>query len=126
MNSALLEAPTMWSLVEARAKASGDRAMLVDLAGGRLSFAQFADRCERVAAGLLAQGIGPGTKVTWQLPTRIDSVVASFALARLGAVQNPILHLYRDREVGSVLRASRPEFVLVPGIWRDFDYAEMV
>ena len=116
----------MWSLVEARAKASGDRTMLLDVDGRRLSFAQFADRCERVAAGLLAQGIGPGMKVTWQLPTRIDSVVASFALARLGAVQNPILHLYRDREVGAVLRASRPEFVLVPGVWREFDYAAMV
>ena len=126
MNKALLEAPTMWSLVEARAKASGDRPMLLDVDGGRLTFAEFADRCERVAAGLLARGIGPGTKVTWQLPTRIDSVVASFALARLGAVQNPILHLYRDREVGSVLHASRPEFVLVPGVWREFDYAAMV
>jgi acyl-CoA synthetase (AMP-forming)/AMP-acid ligase II len=125
MSTGLLEAPTMWSLVEARAKASGDRTMLLDLAGGRLTFAQFADRCERVAAGLLAHGIGPGTKVTWQLPTRVDSVVASFALARLGAVQNPILHLYREREVGAVLRASRPEYVLVPGTWRDFDYAAM-
>ena len=115
----------MWSLVEARAKASGDRTMLLDVEGRRLSFAEFADRCERVAAGFLAQGIGPGVKVTWQLPTRIDSVVASFALARLGAVQNPILHLYRDREVGAVLRASRPEFVLVPGVWRDFDYTAM-
>ena len=126
MSEKLLEAPTMWALVEARAKASGDRTMLLDVGGERLTFAGFADRCERVAAGLLAKGIGPGTKVTWQLPTRIDSVVASFALARLGAVQNPILHLYRDREVGSVLRASRPEFVLVPGVWRDFDYAAMV
>jgi acyl-CoA synthetase (AMP-forming)/AMP-acid ligase II len=125
MTEKLLEAPTMWSLVEARAKASGDRTMLLDLAGGRLTFAQFADRCERVAAGLLAHGIGPGTTVTWQLPTRIDSVVVSFALARLGAVQNPVLHLYRDREVGAVLRAGRPEFVLVPGAWRDFDYAAM-
>jgi cyclohexanecarboxylate-CoA ligase len=126
MTGTLLEAPTMWSLVEARAKASGDRTMLLDVNGGRLSFAGFADRCERVAAGLLANGIETGTRVTWQLPTRNDSVVASFALARLGAVQNPILHLYREREVGAVLRASQPEFVLVPGVWRDFDYTAMV
>ena len=44
MTGTLLEAPTIWSLVEARAKASGDRTMLLDLAGGRLSFAEFADR----------------------------------------------------------------------------------
>src|SRR3954454_15434988 len=126
MSDKLLEAPTIWDLVRRRAELSGDAPMLLDPAGRRVSWTEFAALAERTAAGLLAQGIGPGTKVTWQLPTRIDSVVASFALARLGAVQNPILHLYRDREVGAVLRASRPEFVLVPGAWRDFDYAAMV
>jgi acyl-CoA synthetase (AMP-forming)/AMP-acid ligase II len=121
----LLEAPTVWELVRQRAELSGDRTMLIDAQGRRLSFAELATEVEAVAAGLFAIGIGPGSRVTWQLPTRIDSVVASMALARLGAVQNPILHLYRDREVGAVLRQSRPEFFLVPGVWRDRDYVEM-
>jgi cyclohexanecarboxylate-CoA ligase len=47
------------------------------------------------------------------------------ALARLGAVQNPVLHLYREREVGAVLRQSLPEFFLVPGVWRDRDFGAM-
>ena len=76
-------------------------------------------RAERVAAGLQALGVEPGTTVTWQLPTRIDTVLVSLALARLGAVQNPVLHLYREREVAAVLRQSRPDFYLVPGVWRD-------
>jgi cyclohexanecarboxylate-CoA ligase len=121
----LLDAPTIWALVEERAGRSGDRMMLLDLDGGRMTFGEFAARAERVAAGLLTHGIEPGTPVTWQLPTRIDTVVVSMALARLGAVQNPVLHLYREREVGAVLRQSRPEFYLVPGVWRDRDYATM-
>src|SRR3982750_608505 len=125
MSDKLLEAPTIWELVRRRAEISGDAPMLLDTAGRRVSWAEFAALVERVAAGLLAQGIGPGTKVTWQLPTRIDSVVVSMALARLGAVQNPVLHLYREREVGAVLRQSRPEFFLVPGIWRDRDFGAM-
>jgi acyl-CoA synthetase (AMP-forming)/AMP-acid ligase II len=40
-------------------------------------------------------------------------------------VQNPVLHLYREREVAAVLRQSRPEFFLVPGVWRDRDFGEM-
>ena len=48
------------------------------------------------------------------------------ALARLGAVQNPILHLYRSKEVGFALRATSAELVLVPGEWKGFDYAAMV
>ena len=44
--------------------------------------------------------------VSWQLPTRIDTIVLSMALARLGVVQNPIIHLYREREVGFALRQT--------------------
>ena len=123
--SDLLEAPTIWELVRRRAELSGDRPLLIDTTGRRVGFAEFAAEVERVAAGLQALGIGPGTKVTWQLPTRVESILVSIALARLGAIQNPILHLYREREVGAVLRASRPEFFIVPGVWKDRDFAEM-
>jgi cyclohexanecarboxylate-CoA ligase len=125
MTSELLEAPTIWELVRRRAELSADRVMLLDTAGRRVTFGEVATLAERTAAGLLAMGIGPGTVVTWQLPTRIDSVVVSFALARLGAVQNPVLHLYREREVGAVLRQSRPAYFLVPGVWRDRDFGAM-
>jgi acyl-CoA synthetase (AMP-forming)/AMP-acid ligase II len=125
VNAPLLEAPTIWELVRERARLSGDRVMLLDTDGNRITFGEFAERVEVVAAGLLALGIGPGTKVTWQLPTRAESVVISMALARLGAVQNPVLHLYREREVGAVLRQSRPEFFIVPGLWRDRDFGAM-
>jgi acyl-CoA synthetase (AMP-forming)/AMP-acid ligase II len=121
----LLEAPTIWDLVRRRAELSGARTMLIDTAGRRVSFAAFADRVEEVAAGLSALGIGDGSRVTWQLPTRIDSVVVSMALSRLGAVQNPVLHLYREREVAAVMRQSRPEFFFVPGVWRDRDFGAM-
>src|SRR3954467_1176709 len=125
MSEKLLEAPTIWELVRRRAEISGDAPMLLDPAGRRVSWREFAALAQRTAAGLLAQGIGPGAKVTWQLPTRIDSVVVSMALARLGAVQNPVLHLYREREVGAVLRQSRPDFFLVPGVGKDRDFGAM-
>jgi cyclohexanecarboxylate-CoA ligase len=125
MTAELLEAPTIWELVRRRADLSGERVMLIDTAGRRMTFGELADAAERTAAGLLALGIGPGSTVTWQLPTRIDSVVTSIALARLGAVQNPVLHLYREREVGAVLRQSRPDFFVVPGVWRDRDFGAM-
>jgi cyclohexanecarboxylate-CoA ligase len=51
--------------------------------------------------------------------------VLEFALARLGAVQVPIIPIYREREVGGVLRATGAEWFLVPGVWRGFDYEAM-
>jgi acyl-CoA synthetase (AMP-forming)/AMP-acid ligase II len=118
--------PTLWELVRRRAELSPDRPLLLGESGGDLTCAQFADRCERVAAGLFELGIRPGSPVSWQLPTRIDTVVLSFALARLGAVQNPIIHIYRQREVAFALRRTEAELVCVPGTWRGFDYEGMV
>jgi acyl-CoA synthetase (AMP-forming)/AMP-acid ligase II len=98
--------------------------MLVDEAGRTLTFSGFRDRAERVAAGLAARGVGAGTPVSWQLPTRIDTVVLSAALCRLGALQNPIIHLYREREVGFALRQTGSRRFFVPGEFRGFDYAD--
>src|SRR5580704_14070430 len=115
----------MWGLLEQRAAASPDAPMLLDDADRRLTFAEFKARAERVAAGLAAMGVGEGTPVSWQLPTRTETVVASMALSRLGAVQNPIIPIYREREVGFVLRQSQAEHFLVPGPWKGYDYEAM-
>ena len=126
MSGAIYDVGSIWELVEARAAASPDRRMLVDEADRALSFGEFRDRCEVVAAGLHAMGIGASTVVSWQLPTRIETVVLSMALARLGAVQNPIIHIYREREVAFALRETKAQHVFVPGTWKDFDYQGMV
>src|SRR5688572_25981934 len=96
--------------------------MLLDERDRRVAFAEFHARAERVAAGLHALGIGPGTPVTWQLPTRIESVLLSMALSRLGSVQNPILPVYRERELTAVLRETGARWLMVPGEFRGFDH----
>ena len=105
---------------------SPDRAFLIDDADHTVTFGEAKDQAERMAAGFAALGVSEGTPVTWVLPTRIDTVVASLALSRLGAVQNPIIHIYRDREVGFCIRQTASELVLTPGEWSGFDYQAMV
>ncbi len=126
MSDSFADAPTLWELVRLRAEATPDALLLVDQQGRTITCGEFRDRAERAAAGFHARGVGHGTRVTWQVPNRIEAIVASFALARLGAVQTPILHLYRHKEVGYAIGATKAEFVLVPGVWGNFDYAAMV
>ncbi|MFI8996195.1 class I adenylate-forming enzyme family protein [Streptomyces sp. NPDC053542] len=116
---------TLWELVEYRAAASADSVMFYEPDGRTVTFGEARERALRAAAGFRELGIGAGTRVAWQLPTRVSTVLASLALARLGAVQIPIVHLHREREVGYVLAASEAEFVLVPGVWRDVDFTAM-
>ena len=125
MSAPIYDVETMWELLDRRAGATPDAPFLLDPDDRRLTFAETRSWVERVAAGFQGLGVGPLTPVSWQLPTRIETVVASLALARLGAVQNPIIHIYRDREVGFALRQTGARLFLVPGEWRGFDYAAM-
>ncbi|MET7681473.1 AMP-binding protein [Streptomyces sp. NPDC005423] len=121
---ALSASRTLWELAARRAARTPDRPVL--LQDERvLTFGQLRDRAERVAAGLYGMGVRPGTVVAWQLPTRIETALLSFALARLGAVQTPVIPFYRDREVGFALRESKAEYFAVPGTWRGFDHPAM-
>lgn len=115
---------TFWELVERRAVLTPDRPFLIQ-DDRTLTFGELRDRGERVAAGLWELGVRPGTVVAWQLPTRIETVLLSFALTRIGAVQSPVIPFYRDREVGFALRESKAEFFAVPGTWRGFDHTAM-
>ncbi|PTH86629.1 cyclohexanecarboxylate-CoA ligase [Streptomyces sp. A244] len=121
---ALSSSRTLWGLVTRRAALTPDRPLFLQ-DDRTLTFGALRARAERVAAGLYGMGVRPGTVVAWQLPTRIETAVLSFALARLGAVQTPVIPFYRDREVGFALRESKAEFFAVPGTWRGFDHGAM-
>jgi acyl-CoA synthetase (AMP-forming)/AMP-acid ligase II len=118
-------ARTLWELVDRRAAASPEHTMLIAADGSRLTFGDCRLRAERAAAGLAATGISEGMTVSWQLPTRIETVVLSLALARLGVVQNPIIHLYREREVGFALRQTKASLFVIPRRWREVDYPDL-
>ncbi|MCB5911719.1 class I adenylate-forming enzyme family protein [Streptomyces pinistramenti] len=121
---------TLWDLVAWRAARTPGALALVQGCSTarherRISFGALHRRAERVAAGLYEHGVRPGSRVVWQLPTRIETVLVSLALARIGAVQSPVVPLYRDHETGHVLRRTRAPFFLSPGTWRGFDHTAM-
>ncbi|MEE2768804.1 MAG: AMP-binding protein [Actinomycetota bacterium] len=126
MNTSIYDAHSFWELLNRRVADSPDRTMLIDDTDRTFTFAEVHGHAERVAAGFATMGVGEGTPVTWVLPTRVETIVASLALSRLGAVQNPIIHIYREREVGFCIRQTGAELVLVPGEWNNFDYKAMV
>jgi cyclohexanecarboxylate-CoA ligase len=120
------DAETIWELVTIRAELSADRPMLRDAAGRMITFGDFRLSAEQVAAGLHSCGITESTPVTWQVPTTIETIVLSAALARLGALQNPILHIYREREVSVALRGMRPKAIVIKPEWKGVNYSAIV
>ncbi len=121
----MLDGENLWDLVEQRAAKTPDDEMAVDERGRRLTFGEYRDRAERVAAGLHGQGLREGDVVSWQLPSTIESLVLTAALRRIGVVQNPILPIYREREVGFIVRQAEPTRLLVPASYANFDFVAM-
>jgi acyl-CoA synthetase (AMP-forming)/AMP-acid ligase II len=115
------DARSVWELVERRTAATPDRVMLYD--GDRTTtFAEYQALCERAAAGLHALGVTEGMNVSWQLPTWTESAVLVGALCRLGAIQNPMLPIYRYKEISFIAKQTHCELLITPSIWNKFDY----
>ena len=121
----MIEGRTLWQLIERRAQESPDARFLTDEGKRTMTFAEYRRAAEVAASGLAAMGVAEDTPVTWQLPTWIESFVLVGALSRLGAVQNPVMPIYRQREVGFVTEQTGARLLVVPTSFRGFDYKGM-
>ncbi|MDT5092725.1 MAG: hypothetical protein QOH60_2088 [Mycobacterium sp.] len=116
---------TYWGIVEWAAAKDPERLVLSDDYGRSLTTMQLRDAAAVTAAAFAEKGVGTGTVVSWQLPTTLEAMVVMVALTRLGAVQNPILPIWRESEVRFATTQLNTEAVVVPGVWRDFDHAAL-
>ncbi len=114
-------APGLAELAESRSRTDPDAEILVD-GDVRLTAAALADRAQSTAGGLLDLGVGPGDVVSWELPSWWEAAVLAIALDWIGAISNPIIPIYREREVGFVARQAGTRMLVVPGEFRGFDY----
>ena len=117
-----IDQQNLWDLVQQRSQISPDVEILVDEQGRRLTFLQYRDQAEEMAAGLQELGINQGDVVAWELPTWIETVILAAALSRIGAIQNPIIAIYREREVSFCVRQAGAKMLITPGDFRGFDF----
>jgi len=113
---------TYWTLIADAAQRLSNRPLLADEHGRSLTARQLHDAARATAAALAERGVHAGTVVSWQLPTTLETMVVMAALARLGAVQNPMIPILRENEVGFITGQLATEFFVVPEIWRGFDH----
>ncbi|MFF3571815.1 AMP-binding protein [Nocardia jiangxiensis] len=92
----------------------------------RITYAQLRSEVDRCALGLLELGVRPGDVVSFQLPNRIEWIVTHFAATRIGAISNPLIPIYREREVGFMVAMAKSKVLVVPAEFRGYDYPTMV
>jgi len=116
------------TILRQRAAETPNRIYLIEgcREGGRtFTFRDLDRRADRMAVALRRIGIGPGDVVSWQLPNWVEGPALAAAIDRVGAISNPIITIYREREVGFACRQTRAKALVVPGEYRGVDHRDL-
>ncbi len=107
-----------------------DKTALVDFnsvtgKASRWTYRDFANTIDRMAVGLAELGVQKDDVVSCQLPNWWQFVALAFACWRIGAVINPMMPIFREREVTFMLGFAESKVFIAPREFRGFDYAAM-
>lgn len=89
------------------------------------TYRELATMADRIAVGLSRLGVGRGDVVSLQLPNWWPFTLTYLACSRIGAVLNPLMHIFRERELSFMLTHARSKVLIVPKRFRGFDFAQM-
>jgi acyl-coenzyme A synthetase/AMP-(fatty) acid ligase len=86
------------------------------------SYAELGRDVSAVAAWLEARGVGSGDVVSIQLPNWYEFVVIAVATQAVGAVINPLLPIYRRKELLHAFTVAESKVVCTPASYRNYDH----
>ena len=91
----------------------------------QFTYRQLATLADRMAVGLSRLGVGHNDVVAMQLPNWWQFNLLYLACSRIGAVLNPLMPIFRERELSFMLGHSEAKVLVVPKQFRNFDHETM-
>lgn len=98
------------------------------VAGGKrtdLTWAELDRVANRAAVGLHRLGVGRGDIVSCQMPNSWQFAATYLGCARIGAVFNPVMPIFREHELLFMLNHGETKVFVVPQGFRNFDHETM-
>jgi len=92
----------------------------------RLTYGELGQLVDKIALGLLDRDVGKGDVVAFQLPNWWEFTALFYACSRIGAVANPLMPIFRQRELRFMLGFAEAKVAVVPALWRGFDHVAMM
>ena len=92
----------------------------------RFTYHELATMADRIAIGLARLGVVRNDVVALQLPNWWEFTLTYLACSRIGAVLNPLMHIFRERELSFMLKHGEAKVVIVPKVFRGFDHEQML
>lgn len=96
-----------------------------DASTTRLTWRQLAQRVAAIARGLEACGVVKGDIVSFQLPNCWQFAAVHLACVRLGAISNPLMPIFRERELSFMVKHAESKVLIVPSRFRGFDHGAL-
>ncbi len=90
-----------------------------------LTWRELAGEVDAVATALLSLNVAPGEAVAFQLPNRLEFLSIALACLRVGAVCEPLMPIFRERELRFMLHESGARVLFVPDRFRGRDHESM-
>ena len=90
-----------------------------------MTYSELGAVVDRVALGLNRLGVRASDVVAVQLPNWWEFTATYLACARIGAVMNPLMHIFRERELEFMLAHSEASVAIIPSTFRGHDYRAM-
>ncbi|MBT5666486.1 MAG: AMP-binding protein [Rhodospirillaceae bacterium] len=90
-----------------------------------LTYSELDHASRQVAHGLLANGVGAGDVVSFQLPNWWQFIALHLGCVRIGAVSNPLMPIFRERELRFMLGHAGSKLFIAPRRFRNYDYTSM-
>ncbi|MER7665836.1 (2,3-dihydroxybenzoyl)adenylate synthase [Streptomyces sp. NPDC096193] len=118
---------TFGQMLATTAQKFPDGVAVVDPAGEgrRWTYGELDRRADRMAAGLLATGIGRGDRVVVQLPNIAEFFEVVFALFRIGALPVFALPAHRETEIRYFCEFSEAVAYVIADRHEGFDHCEL-
>lgn len=88
----------------------------------RFSYREMLHTSNKIALGLKRLGVQKQDIVSCQLPNWWEFTLLYIACRRIGAVLNPLMPIFRERELSFMLKHTESKVFIVPKTYRKFDY----
>src|SRR5262245_25971384 len=127
LETGLWNSDTLAEMVARHAREQPAATAVVDRLGARrVSYAELDADASRVAGFLVEQGVEQGDVVAVQLPNWYETITIALGIFRIGAVINPMLPVYRGKELRHMLRVGETKVIFTPRSYRNFDHLALV
>lgn len=92
----------------------------------RFTYLELSKMADRVAVGLSRLGVQKNDVVACQMPNWWQFTITYLACSRIGAVINPLMHIFRERELNFMLKHGEAKVIIAPKTFRGFDFEAMI